>query len=120
MRTRPTSLDFAVGIAFASIPFTLDYESTVSCRAIVFQLPNDLRKEHRSIERRSEPTNDSSKRFTSRPAPTGPAAGLALSLQINLYGPDPRRTLTSETQPCARACSKGRVLSGTRLSLVRG
>ena len=36
----------------------------------------------------NDPTNDSSKRFTSRPAPTEPDAGLALSLQINLYGLD--------------------------------
>jgi len=44
MRTRLTSIDFAVGTAFPSIPLTLDYEGTVSCRAIVFSYPNDLRK----------------------------------------------------------------------------
>jgi hypothetical protein len=36
VRTRLTFLDFAVGTAFATIPLTLDYEGTVSCRAILF------------------------------------------------------------------------------------
>jgi len=39
VRTCLTFLDFAVGTAFATIPLTLDYEGTVSCRAIVFPLP---------------------------------------------------------------------------------
>ena len=39
MRTRLTFLDFAVGTAFATIPLTLDYEGTASCRAILFPLP---------------------------------------------------------------------------------
>jgi hypothetical protein len=38
VRTPLTFLDFAVGTAFVSIPLTLDYEGTVSCRAVVFLL----------------------------------------------------------------------------------
>jgi hypothetical protein len=42
VRTRLTFLDFAVETAFASIPLTLDYKGTVSCRAFVAKLPVSL------------------------------------------------------------------------------
>ena len=51
-------------------------------------------------------TNDSSKRFTSRPRPW-PTRGPAFSLQINLYGPTRRSTLPSELQPRARDSCEG-------------
>ena len=52
MRTRLTFLDFAVGTAFATIPLTLDYEGTASCRAILFPLPL------MTFERATERLND--------------------------------------------------------------
>jgi hypothetical protein len=38
VRTRLTYFDFAAGTAVASIPLTPNYESTVSCREIIFPL----------------------------------------------------------------------------------